>query len=264
MDWSKTKTIFITVFFILDLFLLAVFFNKHSASQFEFIKEASIEDKLKSYNIEYEKLPEEVSEETIITAKTKSFTKKETTHLLNQTIELSDDPPVLSSHLQKPVKLSQKKLDGLKSFVDSHVLFGGQYRYWGMNDEKNVAIFYQQYDQKRMFENINGKLEIELNDNGDIVSYRQTLLRDLKKNGQKESILSAHQAIQTLYKNGLIKPNSKISNAELGYYTVVQLTELQVLSPTWYFKIRNGENTEEVYVNALDGSIHKNEKNSRL
>ncbi|WP_191991802.1 two-component system regulatory protein YycI [Bacillus aerolatus] len=260
MDWSKTKTIFIAVFLILDIFLLMVFFNKHSASQFEFIQEASIEDKLKSYNIEYEKLPEEVSEETIITAKTKKFTKKETDRLLNQTVKLSLNQLILDSYLQKPFKLGEEKLEDMKSFVESDVLFGDQYRYWGMNDEKNIAIFYQHYDNKKMFENKNGKLEIKLNNNGEIYAYSQTLLENLEENGKSESILSAYQAIETLYKNGLIKPNSKISNVELGYYTVV--TELQVLSPTWYFKIKNGEKTERMYVNAFDGSIYRNEENS--
>ncbi|OCA92068.1 two-component system regulatory protein YycI [Pseudobacillus wudalianchiensis] len=262
MDWSKTKTIFITVFLILDIFLLAVFLNKHSASQFEFIKEASIEDKLRSYNIEYGKLPEEVSEESIITAKSKSFTKKEISLLQNQNVKLSDDQTVLESYLQKPVKLGEKKLDDLKSFVENNVLFGDQYQYWEIDNEENKVIFYQHYKDKKLFEIKNGKLEVGLNSNGEIIDYRQTMLEDLEENGQEETILSAHQAIQTLYKNGLIKPNSKISDVELGYYTFVHLTELQVLSPTWYFKIKNGNKTEKMFVNAFDGSIYKNEKNS--
>ncbi|MEK4027474.1 MULTISPECIES: two-component system regulatory protein YycI [Bacillaceae] len=262
MDWSKTKTIFITVFLILDIFLLAVFLNKHSASQFEFIKEASIEDKLKSYNIEYGKLPEEVSEETILTAKTKSFTKKEVSLLQNQTVKFPDNQTVLESHLQKPIKLGEKKLEDLKAFVETEVIFGDQYQYWELDSEKNTAIFYQHYKDKKLFEIKNGRLEVQLNSNNEIIGYKQTMLEDLKENGQEESIISAHQAIQTLYKNGLIKPNSKISDVELGYYTFVHLTELQVLTPTWYFKIKNGEKTEKMFVNAFDGSIYKNEENS--
>ncbi|KIL76781.1 two-component system regulatory protein YycI [Bacillus badius] len=262
MDWSKTKTIFITVFLILDIFLLAVFLNKQSASQFEFIKEASIEDKLKSYNIEYDKLPEDVSEETIITAKSKKFTKKDIGMLINQNVKLLDDQKTLKSQLQKPVKLGEKKLDELKAFVQANVLYGDQYQYWGLNEAKDKAIFYQHYDDKKLFENTNGKLEVEFNSNGEITAYNQKMLEKLEENSQEESIISAHQAIQTLYKNGLIKPNSKISDVELGYYTFVRLTELQVLSPTWYFKIKHGDKTEKMYVNAFDGSIYKNEKNS--
>lgn len=262
MDWSKTKTIFITVFLILDIFLLAVFFNKHSASQFEFIKEASIEEKLKSYNIEYDKLPEEVSEEAIITAKPKGFTKKDTDRLVNQNVKIINDPPGIESQLQKPVKLGEKKLDSLISFVESNILFGDQYRYWGLDDEKDTAIFYQHYDDKKLFENMKGRIKVKLNENGEITSYTQTMLTNVEENGQKERILSAHQAIQTLYKNGLIKPNSKISDVELGYYTFVKFTESQVLSPTWYFKIKSGEKTEQMYVNAFDGSIYKSEENS--
>ena len=55
MDWNKTKSIFIIVFLILNIFLLTMFVQKHQTSQFAetSIEETSIEVKLKEDKITY-------------------------------------------------------------------------------------------------------------------------------------------------------------------------------------------------------------------
>ncbi|PAQ14105.1 hypothetical protein CD798_12560 [Bacillaceae bacterium SAOS 7] len=262
MDWSKTKTIFIAVFLILNIFLLIMFFNKDRANQYATMKEEPVEEKLKEYNIKYEDLPNDITEAAIITAKSKSFDKKELAKLKNQQIQLSDSQMIVYSKLQKPVKLGENKVQDIRSFVNDHVVYGKEYRYWGMDEKKKKAVFYQHVNNKKLFENINGRLEIQLNDNGEIIKYEQRLLGQVEENDQKETIIPAFQAVQSLYKNGFIKPNSQIANAELGYYTVVKVTEAQVLSPTWYFKIKNNDKVEKIYVNALDGTIYTNETDS--
>ena len=45
MDWNKSKSIFIMVFFVLDIFLLYQFLEKKDNYQFEYITEATIEDR---------------------------------------------------------------------------------------------------------------------------------------------------------------------------------------------------------------------------
>ena len=53
MDWSKTKSIFIIVFFVLDIFLLYQFLEKKDNYQFEYFAEATIEDRLQENEITY-------------------------------------------------------------------------------------------------------------------------------------------------------------------------------------------------------------------
>ncbi|WP_203364007.1 two-component system regulatory protein YycI [Bacillus sp. REN10] len=261
MDWSKAKTIFIAVFLILNIFLLLVFFNKDRANQYVTMKEEPIEEKLKAYNIDYGELPNDVTEAAIITAKSKSFSKKEFEKLDNQQIQFLDSPMTIEGVLQKPVPLGENKVHDIRSFVNNQVVYGKEYRYWGT--EGKIVTFYQHVNNKKLFENIKGRLEIHLNDNGEVIKYKQTLLGEVEENSKKETIISAFQAIQSLYKNGLIKQNSKILHTELGYYTVVRLTEAQVLSPTWYFKIKNNDKVEKVYVNALEGTIYTSEMDSQ-
>src|SRR6056297_2871852 len=54
LDWSKTKSIFIIVFLILDIFLLTLFINKYNESQYDFLGETKFEDRLQVDNIKYE------------------------------------------------------------------------------------------------------------------------------------------------------------------------------------------------------------------
>ena len=64
------------------------------------------------------------------------------------------------------------------------------------------------------------------------------------------------QAIEALYNSALLKPNSKVKAIELGYSTLVQLTETQVFAPTWKVQVELEDGTlEEYFVNAVEGRI---------
>ncbi len=265
MDWSKTKTIFIAVFLVLDVFLAVMFFNKYGASRFEVIKETTIEEKLQSDGVEYGNMPSDYGELSIITAKPKIFTENDLLFLTKQNTSIQNEGTELISVLDKPYETNEASREKINSFVKNNVLQGGQYAYWKRNREEQTVIFYQQIEQKKLFENKNGLLVLQLNEEGDIIGYSQTMLSSVEENGNEEAILPAFQALDALYKNGFIQPESEIKNAELGYYTFVQLTEsqvLQVLSPTWYFQLEKGNKIEEMYVNAFDGSIYQTQKES--
>lgn len=262
MDWNKTKTIFIAVFLVLNLFLAVMFYNKYGATRFEVIKETSIEEKLKSDRIEYEKMPVNAEELSIITAKPKIFSENDFLFLTKQKIRIKSNGTEVVSELDKPYETDGATYEKIVSFVKNNVLQGDRYSYWKRNRDEKTVIFYQQFDNKKLFKNKSGHLTVELDNDNNIISYTQTMLSDIDENGEEEAILTAFQAIDTLYKNGLIQPDSEIANAELGYYTFVQLTEAQVLSPTWYFQLKKANKTEEIYVNAFDGSIYQTEKES--
>ncbi|OKL37431.1 two-component system regulatory protein YycI [Domibacillus mangrovi] len=261
MDWNKTKTIFIAVFLVLDLFLAVMFFNKYDASRFEVIKETSIEEKLQSDRIEYERMPVDAEELSIITAKPKIFSEKEFFFLTKQKMTINNGTEVISE-LDKPYDTDGATREKIISFVKNNVLQGDRYSYWKRNRDEKTVIFYQQFGDKKLFKNISGYLKVQLDDADNIISYTQTMLSDIDENREEEAVLTAFQAIDALYKNGRIQPDSEIANAELGYYTFVRLTEAQVLSPTWYFQLKKDEKTEEIYVNAFDGSIYQTEKES--
>src|SRR4051812_25110580 len=88
MDWSKTKSIFIMVFFVLDIFLLYQFLEKKDNYQFEYIAEATLEDRLQGDEITYVSLPKQKLKDQFLIAKSKIFEKEDTKDLQNQKVKI--------------------------------------------------------------------------------------------------------------------------------------------------------------------------------
>jgi regulatory protein YycI of two-component signal transduction system YycFG len=263
MDWSKIKTIFIISFLILDIYLMYQFLIIRDANKYKFLSEVSLEDNLKTNEIDFVELPKENVKDRYLSAKPKEFTKDELAILKGQTITIVDGT-VVQSIVTNPIALSTS-FDPLEaqSFLNSYVLYGDQYGFWEWNEVSKTITFFQKYDNKMVYENMNGKVILYLNNNFQIVSYSQTYLMSIEDLTEKEEVLSALKAIETLYQKGVLKPKSKITSVELGYSTLIQLAASQVLTPTWHFVV---EGTEHLYVNAFEGQIiqFNNEETSKV
>ena len=75
MDWSKTKSIFIGVFLILNVFLYTQYLNTYNEAQkLELLgTNNDIEARLKEENIKYGDLPESIDTAPYISAKVKKY-----------------------------------------------------------------------------------------------------------------------------------------------------------------------------------------------
>jgi regulatory protein YycI of two-component signal transduction system YycFG len=252
MDWSKIKTIFIISFLILDIYLMYQFLLIRDANKYEFISEASIEDKLKTDEISFVELPKGSVTDKYLSAKPKEFELEELNLLKNQSITILDGT-IVRSVLEKPVSLNPK-FDSFEAqnFLSSYLLHGDQYGFWELDERTKTVTFYQKFDSKMFYENINGKVILYLNNDFQIVSYEQTYLEAIENLTEKEEVLPPIKAIETLYQKGLLKTKSKITKVEIGYSTLVQLAASQVLTPTWHFVV---EDKEHLYVNAFEGQI---------
>ena len=89
-----------------------------------------------------------------------------------------------------------------------------------------------------------------------MVSYQQTYLEEIGELSKSEKLIQPIKAIETLYRNDVLKPKSTITKVELGYYTLVPLSDVadaaQVLNPAWRFII---DYKESLYVSAFEGKI---------
>ncbi|WP_409272839.1 two-component system regulatory protein YycI [Neobacillus sp. SCS-31] len=254
MDWSRIKTIFIITFLILDVYLLYQLMAKHSANQLEMMKETSVEDQLKAADITYEAMPKAAIKDQYVRAKIKEFTKEDTEKLKNQAISIREKS-VLVSKLSEPYQLDENaEPTSLSGFINENILFGREYQYWEKDDRKKTITYFQQYQNKFLYQNANGngKIVFELNDKNQIVSYEQTYFEDIKKLDVKEEVIQPLKALGILVQKGLIEPKSKITKVELGYSTIVPLASSQVFAPTWRFVIDNGKS---LYVNAFEGQV---------
>jgi regulatory protein YycI of two-component signal transduction system YycFG len=181
------------------------------------------------------------------------FTKDDITKLKGQTVLLKEPSTALIVKLDKPIALKPKfEAAELTSFIKDNVLYGSEYKFWKKEDKKNTIIYFQQYENMTLYENLSGMLTFQIDDHNQIVSYEQTYLEDIAKMTEKEVILPPLKALETLHQKGDLLPKSKITKVELGYSTLIQLAASQALAPTWRFVV---DDKESLYVNALEGQI---------
>lgn len=254
MDWSKTKTIFILVFFILNMFLLYQYVEKKSVDDYEFIEEASFEERLKENDITFTTLPKQTSKEQYISAKSKHFTEDDLKKLKNQDPKRFNEQRLFSK-LDKPFLLGEEiHSEALDTFVKENVLYGEEYKFWKVNEFEDTVVYYQTYKDKMIYNNSNAMLELTLNGNREIISYQQTYLENIEEFDEEnqEEVIKAIDALKTLFEKGYIQPKSEITEVELGYINLLQYTASHVLTPTWHVVVNK---KEDLYVNALDGKI---------
>ena len=79
-----------------------------------------------------------------------------------------------------------------------------------------IAIIYdQQVDGLRIFSNNNARIVFHVDDKGDVKSFEQTLVTNIRKD-KNETLVTQSQAVNRLYHEDLIPKNSKVK-ARLGY-----------------------------------------------
>lgn len=252
MDWSKTKSIFIMVFFVLDIFLIYQFLEKKDNYQFEYITEATIEDHLQEDEITYEPLPKQ-SKEPFLTAQSKIFKKEDIQGLPNQKVKVVDGTKLIGS-FDNPIPISKSiQSSELEKLVKEYMLFGSDYHYWDYDEKDGEIVFYQTWDKKMFYNNSKGKITFFVNKENKVISYEQTFLEDIGKFNKEKDLVTAIKALEALYKNGDIEPKSTITKVDLGYYNSLQTTSAtQLLVPVWRVVVNDNLN---LFVNAFDGGI---------
>ena len=257
MDWNKAKAIFIIVFLILNVFLYKLYLNRYNdALKVEALSETSIEERLQADNIRFESTPVDTVKESYVSGNIRVYTLEQLGSMKDQTIEIVDGTKLVST-FEEPVALGNlEDRSKFKEFVSEHVFEGSSYELFEVDEEAKKAIFFQTINKRQIFFNQNARLTIYWNEDKEVYRYEETSLEEHVIFEQTENLLSDESAVEGLYKQNKIKPNSIIRSINLGYSTLVQLTETQVFAPTWRVRVELKDGTQEDYfVNAVEGKI---------
>ncbi len=256
MDWAKTKTIFIIIFLVLNLYLIFELMSLKSEDKLEVAKELTIEEKLKNEKISYGSLPSESIEASKISAEPKSFTLDEFSTIDGISVDLSiyTNPVVkFDSPVDVNEKSSAKQMNG---FLEKYVINGEIYQFIRYDKMNNQMIFYQRYNKMTFYQSStllnSAQLVVQLNPEHQAIGYSQTMLTEFNQLGEEQPIIPALKAIENLYNKDYLPPNSEIE-IDLGYLTLFQTT-YQVLEPVWHITV---DGKEEFFVTAIDGEIHQ-------
>lgn len=262
MDWSRTKTIFILTFLILNLFLVYQLLEKQQDSKLDLINESTIEEKLAAEDITIQPaIPKMTIKKPYLNGKSKYFTPEDFKGLTDQKIVIRNEK--VYSTFEKTVKMpgelsADSEQAVLQQFLKDKVLDGDSYVFWDEYEGENGKwlLFFQKYGGDTLYFNKNGMLLVQLDEQNNMLGYIQTYLEDIENmKTNDEELLTAMKAIENLYIQNELSSGSKISKMELGYYSLVPLTkDAQVLVPTW--RILVGKD-KEYFVNAMEGQIHQ-------
>ncbi|MFC7366338.1 MULTISPECIES: two-component system regulatory protein YycI [Bhargavaea] len=253
MDWSKTKTIFIVVFAILNVFLFSLYLNR--SENLEVLGETSIEDRLRVDDITYGDLPE-TKEAFRVSGELMPVSTTELRELAGQTPRITGENTLISE-LEEPFGLedSKGKLN-FEDFLEKYVTNGKDYTLWEVDEENRVATFFQEYDGRTIFYNENSTLTVHWNAEREVTRYEQSMLYNLKDINEKKTLNTPLQAISLLSRSGSLQPGSDVREVKLGYSPLVQLTQTQVLVPTWHIHVELDDGTTaDHFVNAVDNKI---------
>ncbi|MBU9710902.1 two-component system regulatory protein YycI [Evansella tamaricis] len=257
MDWSKTKSIFIATFFLLNLFLGYQLIEKQSDSNLNMLTQSTLQEKLQENEINIAiNNSDEVKSGSPITGSFRTFNQLILTEQLeNQEIEVLRDETIYST-LDTPYRLVEGNIPAVvNSFVEQYVLYGDQYVFTVYNEEEMYIGMHQTFEGRAIDNHKEGPfhLKINLNEDLEIISYQQMFM-DISPQGREQDLLSPVKVIEILFNDNYIPANTTIEEAELGFYNPLQGMvdlEFRVFAPMWRVLVQD----TFYFVNAINGEV---------
>ncbi|MFC4736247.1 two-component system regulatory protein YycI [Bacillus daqingensis] len=259
MDWSRTKTIFIVTFMLLNIFLGYQLAEKQRHGDINEIEQMTLDSQIEEQRItiEFEETEEELTGAPI-TGVQRSFEDDIT--FLEQTLERQQidliDSTTLYSELDSPYNFSPANLTAsTEAFMQQYVFRGEEYQLAAYDEEEGLIGLYQTFEGSMIdqYERDSYHVVLELNDSGQIVSYTQRYLTIVEQ-GAEEELLTPMQVVERLINDPQvgIGTDSTISSATVGYYNLMEVdANFQIYAPVWRVIVDD----EPFFVNALTGEV---------
>ncbi|RYL94149.1 two-component system regulatory protein YycI [Sporolactobacillus sp. Y61] len=264
MNWSKTKSIFIICFLLLDAFLIFELYLRQQDEGME--GPAGSTTGTNSFRIETE-LPSTPQDVTFLRGTRTDFSKEKenVTNLVNPTgatvrqkVGIEDDGMQLHSTFDQPVKAQSNGIELQKRLLNL-VYQGQNYTYWQSNKETGTMDYAQLYDGRPVFISKRSNvqmLEFTVTDN-QITGYRQSYFTFKKSN--TVDVISAARAISNLGNSTDLLDNEqpRITGIELGYVNLVgdAGSDPLIFIPAWSIHVKTKQGTSEYFINAVSGNL---------
>ncbi|CXT82067.1 two-component system regulatory protein YycI [Staphylococcus aureus] len=267
MNWKLTKTLFIFVFILVNIVLVSIYVNKVNRSH---INEVESNNEV-NFQQEEIRVPASILNKSVkgiqleqITGRSKDFSSKAKG---DSDLSTSDSGKLLNANISQSVKVSDNNLKDLKDYVNKRVFKGAEYQ---LSEISSDSVKYEQtYDDFPILNNSKAMLNFKIEDNKAMLnfkiednkatSYKQSMMDDIKPTDgadKKHQVISVRKAIEALYYNRYLKKGDEVINARLGYYSVVNETNVQLLQPNWEIKVKHDgkDKTNTYYVEATNNN----------
>lgn len=258
MDWSKTQTVFIVIFAVLNIALYNLYHDRMTATEdLDVIADKSIELRLKEDEITVEPLPKIKEGDLYISGKPHMFMQSEVMHISNQNFYIEEDGQTLISSLTQPIMLDDITSEDLTAFVKQYVYKGEHYVLSEIDEENEQAIFFQKVNERPIYYDEHAKLIVKWNKDNLVRSYEMNMLSEMEPFEHQAPLVEPIAIIEKLYLQKLIEPKDHIVDVNIGYTFMSELSQREVFVATWEIRVENESlnTTESFFVNAVDGTI---------
>lgn len=159
MEWNRTKTIFIIVFLILDIFLAFQYFNKRSNNQFPILEKSTLQEDMKADHISYGNLSKETSKGSSISAQKRVFKQSEIKSLKGQKpkalMNTAKENALTEIEMEFETPIALPKTDmktKAREIVNEEIIDGNKYKLWKVDKSGKQIVFFQTYNGNYIFQ----------------------------------------------------------------------------------------------------------------
>ncbi|MGX6977941.1 two-component system regulatory protein YycI [Vagococcus elongatus] len=266
MDFKRIELIFLCTFLTLNIFLLYTFFQgkNESVSSNGINNMQNIEARLSEEKIKFDHtFSKESGEAYYLSATPTDFYELDS--VLASGVKLVERQVISKdiSARQTVIFDEEHATEEATHFIHkgNQVVFGDDYEYHGnLVADKNSFYFSQEYKDIPFYDETSAlvlNVEAEEGGNYKLLDYTQTHLSNVEELREKQSIITEHDAIVTLYLSNKIPSGSAIEKTALVYTRIYAVKEKHVYVPAWYVWVdTNGSNTSQLEkVNAFSNTI---------
>ncbi len=243
-------------FFCLNIFLGYQLYEKQQQGEVSDLFEATFSERLEASRIEIDiEDPDNTVEGAPITGTLRSFQENFFEGVLDRQEPVLLNETTLQSELESPYRLVGANLTAsVGAFLQQYVYEGDQYEIAVFNEEEQYIGLYQTYKGRKIdqYERNDFHLILYISEDFEVERYVQNYMSISEQESREQELLSPSKAIESLLDANQIRPDTTISEAQLGYYSTIQLeANFQVYAPVWRIKA----NDEYYFVDALNGEV---------
>lgn len=267
MDFRKIARIFIIAFALLNIYLIVGIVERqdiqYTTSQ---LTEEDVYDNISESNIalpDLEGTDMESEEVYSLQINAEPLLENEIEANENHSGTLNDEGVYYVSFPSNPIELEGTPTDGfteadfetVKEYVLSdQVMFGEEYTYSRYDISGRRFVFYQVVDGLPIADGTS-ELSLFVNENGDVISYQQTLAGPASRQGNPLQLINGGRAIEILFLNNEIRQGSEVQKPILTYRRALHLEDLSMYSPIWIVNVDHSSERNTYRVDAVNGTI---------
>lgn len=267
MDFKRIEWIFLVVFIGINIFLGIEIIQTPtllSNSNSVVTSGDNLKQEMAIDNIKIPKVSDKQTDGYYLAAKVNKDWISKAQNQVGENISLNtsnaDTDGSISATLNIPVEISSKKKQALKDldkFKDNsqNVYQGDQYVYSPELSSKGEYIFLQKTKYGLMYAT-RARLHITV-ENNKIVSYYQRYTANIFSVRERQTAISAKEALNSLYTYSELPNDSKVRWVKFGYTKLTQVRGSVIFLPSWLVEVENNTTkaTSIKRVNAFTGTI---------